>query len=198
MVTETRGTTAVAVRHARPEDAAVIATLHVAAWHETYTGLLPDAMIAALTVEVRRAWWAQRLGNSPPTRGGATYLAELGGEPVGFGTCNGQRVDVLAAAGFDGEVSSLYVLRAAQGRGVGLRLIARMARHLQTAEYRAAATWVLRANHLGRRFYESCGGTLLDAEACIRGQGPFTEVAYGWRELTALAAADPGPRDGAG
>jgi len=192
MVIETRETSAVAVRCARPEDAAVIATLHVAAWHETYAGLLPDAMIAALTVEVRQAWWAQLLATPPPTLDRMVYLAEFHGEPAGFGTCNRQRAEGLAAAGFDGEVSSLYVLRAAQGRGVGLAL---MARSLRNAEYRAAAAWVLRANRIGRRFYERRGATRLEAEACICGQGRFTEVAYGWRDL---ASADPGPWDGVG
>ena len=46
----------VAVRRARPEDTAVNATLYVAAWHETSTGLLPDAVIAALTIAMRWAW----------------------------------------------------------------------------------------------------------------------------------------------
>lgn len=182
------------VRRARLEDAPTIAAIHVTAWHETYTGLLPAAMIAALTVEVRQAWWAQLLSNPPATRGGAAYVAELGGRPVGFGTCHGQRADVLAAAGFDGEITGVYVLRAAQGRGVGSALVARMATHLRTAEYGAVGLWVLRENDAGRRFYEGCGGTLLDGEAGIRGQGQFTEVAYGWRDLGLLTGLQPGPK----
>ncbi|MGH1570721.1 GNAT family N-acetyltransferase [Methylobacterium sp. P31] len=108
---------AVTVRRARPEDAAAITAIHVTAWHETYTGLLPPEMIAALTLEVRLAWWAQILSSPAPSPGGATYLAEVGGEAVGFGACNAQRSDALAAAGFGGEISGLYVLRIAQGRG---------------------------------------------------------------------------------
>ena len=181
------------VRRARPEDAAAIAAIHVEAWHETYTGLLPPEMIAALTVEVRQAWWARLLSSPPETRGGAAYLAALGETPVGFGTCNGQRADVLAEAGFDGEISSLYVLRAAQGRGVGRALAAQMATRLLRAEYRAAGLWVLRDNVIGRRFFARCGGTLLDGETGIRVQGRFTEVAYGWRDLATLAALAPDP-----
>ena len=184
---------AVTVRRAAPEDAAAIAAIHVAAWHETYAGLLPDAMISALTVEVRQAWWAQLLSNPPATPGGAAYVAERGGRPVGFGTCNAQRSAVLAAAGFDGEISSLYVLRASQGRGVGPALMARMATRLQRAEYRAAGLWVLRENAVGRRFYETCAGALLDGDAGLRVQGRFTEVAYGWRDLARLAAGTASP-----
>ncbi|GJE09997.1 GNAT family N-acetyltransferase [Methylobacterium longum] len=187
---------AVTVRRAAPEDAAAIAAIHVAAWHETYAGLLPDAMISALTVEVRQAWWAQLLSNPPATPGGAAYVAERGGRPVGFGTCNAQRSAVLAAAGFDGEISSLYVLRASQGRGVGPALMARMATRLQRAEYRAAGLWVLRENAVGRGFYESVGGTQLDGDAGLRALGRFTEVAYGWPDLATLAAlaGDPNSR----
>ena len=189
---ETLGKAAVTVRRARPEDAPVLAAVHVTAWHETYTGLLPDDMIAVLTVEVRRAWWVQRLSNPPETPGGATYLAELAGEAVGFGTCNDQRSDVLAGAGFDGEISSCYVLRAAQGRGVGHALMARMATRLQRAGYRAAGTWVLRMNAPGRRFIEGRGGTLIEGPKAVRGHGRFTEVAYGWHDLASLArSCDP-------
>lgn len=182
------------VRRAGPEDAPAIAAIYVTAWHETYTGLLPDTMISALTVEVRQAWWAQLLSNPPATRGGAAYLAALDGTPVGFGTCNAQRSDVLAAAGFDGEISSLYVLRAAQGRGAGRALMARMATRLLRAEYRAAGLWVLRENASGRRFYEGCGGALLDGDAGLRVQGRFTEVAL-W---LARSRAAHGPRTGSG
>jgi ribosomal protein S18 acetylase RimI-like enzyme len=187
-VTKTQPANAVTVQRARPEHAPTIAALHVAAWREAYTGILPDEMISALTVEVRQAWWAQLLSTPPETPGGAAYLAELGGEPVGFGTCNGQRSDALAAAGFDGEISSLYVLRAAQGRGVGQAMMARMATRLQTAGYRAAGLWVLRESDVARRFYEGCGGTLLDGAAGVRRQGRFTEVAYGWPKLAMLTA----------
>ena len=38
---------AVTVRRAGPEDAPAIAAIHVTAWHETYTGLLPDTMISS-------------------------------------------------------------------------------------------------------------------------------------------------------
>lgn len=182
------------VRRARPEDALAIAAIHVTAWHEAYTGLLPAEMIAALTVEVRQAWWAQLLSTPPATRGGAAYVAELGGTPVGFGTCNGQRAEILAAAGYDGEISSVYVLRAAQRRGVGSALVARMATHLRRAEYGAVGLWILRENEAGRRFYATCGGTLLDGEAGIRVQGRFTEVAYGWRDLGRLTDLRPGPK----
>ncbi|WP_457107622.1 N-acetyltransferase family protein [Methylobacterium sp. P5_C11] len=187
----------VTVRRARPEDAPAVAAIHVAAWHETYTGLLPPEMITALTYEARLAWWAQILSSPPATPGGAAFLAERGGEAVGFGTCNAQRSDLLAAAGYDGEISGLYVLRAAQGQGVGSALTTALATQLQKAGYAAAGSWVLQGNALGRRYCEVLGGTRV--EAAVRGQGRLAEVAYGWRDLAPLAAAgDRGRRRGRG
>src|ERR1700760_3993479 len=176
---------AVTVRRARPEDAPAIAAIHVTAWHETYTGLLPAEMISALTVEVRLAWWARLLSAPAATPGGAAYLAEVAGAGVGFGTCNAQRADDLAAAGFDGEISGLYVLRAAQGRGVGRALMAAMAAKLRKAGHGAAGAWVLQTNAPACRFYESLGGTVIDG--AVRGHGRLVEIAYGWGDLTPLA-----------
>jgi GNAT superfamily N-acetyltransferase len=170
----------------------------VTAWHEAYCGLLPHEMIAALTVEVRQAWWAQVLSSPEPGTDETVYLAERGGTPVGFGVGNAQRAGALAAAGFDGEIRGPYVLRAAQGRGADRALIAATATGLQRAGYRAASAWMLRTNAPGRRFVEGLGGRLLDGPEAVRGHGRLTEVAYGWRDLAPLAAAGPGARAGGG
>ena len=37
----------VAIRRAEPGDAAAIAAVHVAAWRETYAGLVPERMLRA-------------------------------------------------------------------------------------------------------------------------------------------------------
>jgi GNAT superfamily N-acetyltransferase len=187
-------TAAVTVRRARPDDASAIAAIHVRAWHETYTGLLPAEMIAALTLEVRLAWWARILSAPAPSPSGAAYLAEVKGTAIGFGTCNAQRSDALAAAGFGGEISGLYVLRAAQGRGAGRALMAAMAARLRKAGHGAAGLWALQANALGRRFCEGLGGTVIDT--AVRGHGRLAEVAYGWRDLALLAAAGEKPGTG--
>jgi hypothetical protein len=42
---------AILLRQATHADAAAPGRLHVTSWHETYAGLLPDAMLAALSVD---------------------------------------------------------------------------------------------------------------------------------------------------
>ena len=185
-------TRALVVRRAGPDDAAAIAALHVTAWHEAYGGLLPPEMIGALTVEVRQAWWAQVLSSPQLDAAEVAFLAELAGKPVGFSLGNAQRAGALAAAGFDGEFRGPYVVRTAQGRGIGRALAAAMATSLQQVGYQAVSAWVLRTNASGRRFVEGRSGTLLDGPEAVRGHGRFAEVAYGWRDLAALAATgDP-------
>ena len=197
-VTSIRKAGTVAVRPAEPEDAAAIAAIHVTAWHEAYAGLLPDEMIAALTVEVRQAWWAQVLSKPAPGPHEAVYLVEVEGRLAGFGVGNAQRSDTLAA-GFDGEIRGPYVVRAAQRRGAGRALVAATAAGLEQVGHRAVGAWVLRTNVPGRRFLEGLGGTLINGPEAVRGHGRLTEVAYGWHDVARLvAAAAPAPRDGDG
>jgi hypothetical protein len=49
------------------------------------------------------------------------------------------------------------------------------------------AVWVL-ARNPSRKFYESLGGQLIGEQEIERGGESFTEVAYGWRDLSLLGA----------
>lgn len=65
------------LRPARLSDAPTIGRVHCRAWRETYTGLLPDAMLARLSEE-RSAENFRREGCRN------LLVAELDGEAVGF------------------------------------------------------------------------------------------------------------------
>ncbi|HEX7041129.1 MAG TPA: hypothetical protein VF202_13505 [Trueperaceae bacterium] len=54
------------IRAAKPEDALAIGRVHVDPWRTTYRGLLPDAVLAALSVE-------QRAGEMPIAIAGGAY-----------------------------------------------------------------------------------------------------------------------------
>ena len=176
------------VRTARLADGDRIGEIHVAAWRETYAGLMPPARLAALNVAERAAMWRHQLA-SGTARGIA--VAEQDGLIVGFASCAKQRTPALATAGYAGEVAAIYVLRAGQGRGAGRMLMQAMARRLIAEGYRSMALWVLAANAPARGFYERLGGKVV-AE---RVEGGDAEVAYGWRDLMALAK--PGRENGA-
>jgi ribosomal protein S18 acetylase RimI-like enzyme len=140
------------LRAAAPADADAIGAVHVAACHESYRGIVPEAMLAALSVEGRSAMWRTILDDPAASGAVAIVVAEVGGTIAGFGSCGRQRDDMLAQTGFDGEISAIYLLSAHQRRGIGRALMAAMAQALAGDGHRAAALWVLRDNAPARGF----------------------------------------------
>lgn len=175
----------VTIRGAVAEDARPIAAVHVQAWREAYAGLLPDEMLAGLSVDSRAAAWARSLA---APAGAMTLVAEVGGKVVGFGDAGAQRDADLRARGFDGEIRALYVLADSQRRGLGRRLVRDLALGLIAQGRQAAALWVLRENRRARAFYEALGGAECGARQELRPQAALDEVAYGWRDLQPLGA----------
>lgn len=170
------------VRAATPDDAASIAAVHVAAWRESYAGLLPEAMLSTLSVGERTGRWARALRAMA-----SVFVAERDGEVVGFASACPQRDRTLAARGFTGEITAIYVLRRAQGWGVGRHLMAEVAHCLREREHQSASLWVLRDNQSARRFYERLGGEIIGEKEDRREDVTLVELAYGWRDLSALA-----------
>jgi GNAT superfamily N-acetyltransferase len=169
------------IRLATDADVLPMAKVHIASWRETYPGLLPDAMLARLSVADQAIRW-QRMLDRPDAWGGAiSFVADRGGSIVGYGTCGEQRDPLLRDRGFTGEVAELYVLAYAQGQGAGFGLMKAMAAALLEHGHRAASLWVLEQNAPARRFYEHLGGMLIGKK-----RANLAEVAYGWRDLRRL------------
>jgi ribosomal protein S18 acetylase RimI-like enzyme len=177
---------AVEIRVATLDDAHRLARMHVASWHETYAGILPDKMLASLTIESRAAAWVEIM-RQPPTPGSTVvYLAEQAGAISGFGSCGAQRTENLRDLGYDGEVSAIYVLREFQKRGIATRLFGVMSLDLIRRGYHAAALWVLRDNLTARRFYERYAGKVIAEREDVRDGTVVLELAYGWPDLKEL------------
>lgn len=157
--------------------------MHVASWHETYTGILPDEMLASLSVEARAEMWAKILGD-PAAFGGKTVYDH--GRVVGFGFCGQQRDEALTGLGFGGEISAIYVLRSHQRLSVGRSIISMMSHALLEHDRTAATLWVLRENVTARGFYERLGGAVVSEKKDERPNATLVELAYGWRDLSLL------------
>ena len=160
--------------------------MHVASWHETYTGLLPDKMLSALSVESRAAAWAKIMREPATERSTVVHLAEHQGAIIGFGSCGAQRTESLKAKGYDGEVSAIYVLREFQKRGIGTRLLRAMSVELMRRGFSAAALWVLRDNLRARHFYEHFGAKVIAEREDARDGALLVELGYGWPNLKML------------
>jgi ribosomal protein S18 acetylase RimI-like enzyme len=163
---------------AGPGDAAALAEVHVTAWRETYRGLLPAAYLAQMNVGLyARRWRRQLMAARPPE----IVLAAEGRDGL-VGYCAGQtRPDGGVA-----EVSTLYVLQAAQKLGLGRRLLAASARVLQARGAGSLSLWVLNGNAPARGFYEHLGARAV-AERAVRGWGGgYRETAYHWADIDRL------------
>ncbi len=181
------------IRRAQLEDAEAIAAVHVAAWQESYTGLVPAAMLASLSVAERADRWRRILGEPDPAIATAAFVACVPSDVVaGFSSCGRQRSAELARAGFGGEFQAIYVLRAAQRRGVGRALMGAMARDLADRGLQGGALWVLAGNQPAMDFYNMLGGVIVAQREDKRGEGIIlAEIAYGWASVPSLATAAP-------
>ena len=171
-------------------DAAAIGAVHVECWRETYTGLVPDAMLEELSVERWAAMWEDLFGDADLAGKMAILVAEDEGRMVGIGGCGPQRDEALAKSGFTGEFGMIYVLRSHQGRGVGSSIMASLARSLVKLGHEKASLWVLRENERARRFYEGLGGTIVGEKAGEHSGTPLVDLAYGWSDLACLATPE--------
>lgn len=174
------------IRRATVADAARIAQMHVESWRETYSGIVPEEILAALSVPRRTLAWESILRDPASNEDSAVYLKEVGCTVAGFGACSEQRDSDLKVRGFDGEIGAIYVLRCFQKQGIGRSLMKELAIDLSERGSRGIALWVLSENARARRFYEKCGGKLIGERKDIRGQVILTEVAYGWRDIEVL------------
>jgi len=177
---------AIRFRGAIPSDAPALGYLHVASWREAYAGILPDEMLASLSVESRAAMWAGVLGDPEAHFGTEIYVAEDQGHLVGFGSCGRQRDESLMESGFSGGIGAIYVLQSHQHQGIGRSIMGLMARALLEAGRRAASLWVLRDNLVARRFYERLGGTVVGEKKDETPDLILVELAYGWSDVTVL------------
>jgi len=165
---------------AGPADAEALAQVHVTAWRETYAGLLPPAFLARMS-EVRAA----RRFRYELTRPGQHDVVLAALNPYGvFGYVAGgpSRHGVEGEA----EIATLYILRAAQGRGVGRRLLTDAARALAAHGAQSLVISVLAGNLRACGFYERLGG---QADPPVQRAGPggmVSEVDYRWADLGRL------------
>ncbi|WP_261385124.1 GNAT family N-acetyltransferase [Vannielia litorea] len=181
----------ITIRPACFKDARALARVQVAAWHATYSGMVPDAMLAATTLERKQEIWSRLLTEEEaPTSRCRTLLCTAGaaGEVEGFIRIGPQRTARFLSQ-WPGEIQILYIHPAAQGQGRGRTLLAAGAGLLNAAGLVPATLWVMSANTRARRFYERLGGAYLEEQTVPVQHESFDEVAYGWHDLSSLAAA---------
>jgi len=169
------------IREATAADAPAIARVHVESWRTTYRGIVPDDVLANLSVERRARGWAERLGK--PGGPEFVYVAEDDTEAVvGFASGGPEREGDRR---YTGELYAIYLLADQQGKGIGRQLARIVAERLATMGHDAMLVWVLAANP-ARHFYAALGGLPVREKAITMGDVSLTEVAYGWTDIRAI------------
>jgi len=168
---------------AGPSDAEDLAHVHVTSWRETYRGLLPDAFLARMSEAAHARRFARSLLHPQPNE-----VILVAADRCGISGYAAGGPSRSGAAG-EGEIATLYILRAAQGQGLGGRLMADAARALAAQGATSLMISVLRDNIRARGFYEHLGGV---AAAARPEPGPggqlLYEVAYRWADIRSLIA----------
>jgi ribosomal protein S18 acetylase RimI-like enzyme len=165
---------------AGPSDAEELARVHVTSWRETYRGLLADAFLARMS----EPGFARRFRRALTDPGAGVTLA--GADRHGL-VAYAQGAASRRGVPGEAEIQTLYVLRHAQGEGLGQRLMTETARALAVQGSTSLMISVLRDNIRARGFYEHLGG---EPETARQEPGPggrlLYEVAYRWRNIRTL------------
>lgn len=181
-MTQARGTTAgFVVFPPGPTDAEALARVHVTSWRETYEGLLPAAFLARMSEPDYARRFARAL-----TRPGPHDVTLAAGDRYGLLGYASGGPSRRGEAG-EAEIAVLYVLRAAQGEGVGRALMSETARTLKAKGAASLVVSVLRDNIRARGFYEHLGGAPdPPRQEPGPGGGLLYEVAYRWPDIGRL------------
>jgi len=145
----------VELRDATPADAHAIATVVVQSWRAAYQGLLPDEVLAGLSVDDRTRFWSDALTTRRPhTR---IVVATVDDAVVGFAATGPPLVPDDRADPTLGDLYALYLDPELWYRGIGTRLHAAALGRLRSCGFTHAGLWVLDTNERALGFYARHG-----------------------------------------
>jgi ribosomal protein S18 acetylase RimI-like enzyme len=161
------------IRPATPGDALPLAILHIDSWRSAYRGFVPASYLEGLDYQQR----AERFRESLASHGEETYLAEAGGEILGFlmvGPCRDEDLDGEVT----GEIWGIYLAPHHWRKGIGTALCRYGEQLLRSRGYRQAVLWVFADNAQARRFYEAVGFAADGASKVLQPGAPREAVRY--------------------
>ncbi len=172
---------ALTIRLARPADAADIARVYIASWHDTYPSVVPHAFLCAMTEKGQTQRWENIVKRRAPD---IVIVAEHPRHGiVGMASLGPARDSGL---GFDGEVYTLYVHPDHYGCGAGRALLHGAFAAMREKHFHSCMIWAHARNN-ARFFYEAMGGKLI-AERVVHIMGEsMPEAGFGWRDLAPVA-----------
>lgn len=170
------------IRAAKLSDAGGIAKVHVDSWRTTYKNIIPEEFLENLSYQSREELW----NNIIPK--GIVFVAENDeGQIVGFSSGGKERSGEYKE--FQGELSSIYILKEFQGQGIGKALVKSVTKELGKSGMNTMLVFVLADNN-STLFYEAMGGKVIDKiEVEIAGK-KLNELVYGWDTIDTLSGQE--------
>ena len=161
----------IAIRDAELADARGIATVNVRSWRAAYRGLLPDDVLAGLSVRDREEFWSRALVVRPAHT--CIVVASVADDDavVGFAATGPPLVAEDRGDPTLGDLYALYLEPDRWRRGIGTHLHAGALDRLRTCGFTHAGLWVLEGNARARRFYDHHGWTDTGRIRIDRGPG---------------------------
>ncbi len=143
------------VRLATVRDAPAVAAAQSAAWHDTFAGTLPPAVLDQLRGAAAVAQWRAAV-LTPPSPRHRLLVAVAGEDVVGFAALAPTDDPDLDPAD-DAEIVALSVEPAHLREGHGSRLVNAAVDHLREAGFRTAHVWLTDTDPGLRSFLEGAG-----------------------------------------
>jgi ribosomal protein S18 acetylase RimI-like enzyme len=142
------------LRPATPADAAALAALGEETFTRTFGHTYRAEDLAAFLAAAYSVAWHEALLADPAR---VTWLAEAGGEPIGFGIAGPCKLPVANLEPRAGEIQRLYLRAEWQGRGIGSRLLEQLLADLQRSGHAPLYVGVWSQNHGAQRLYARHG-----------------------------------------
>jgi ribosomal protein S18 acetylase RimI-like enzyme len=142
------------LRPGTPADAAALAALGQATFAHTFGHTYRPADLAAFLAGAYSVAWHEAL-LADRTR--ATWVADSGGELIGFGIAGACKLPVPSLEPRAGEIQRLYLRGDWQGRGIGSRLLEQLLAELQRRGHAPLYVGVWSQNLGAQRLYARYG-----------------------------------------
>lgn len=150
--------------------------MHVESWRTTYKSILPKEFLMNLSYKRREQFWETSIPE------GNVFVAENDeGKIVGFASGGIERGGKYE--GYKGELTSIYILKEYQGRGIGKQLLKAVIKGIVKLGINTMLVLVLEDNN-SNLFYEATGGKKIGEVEIEIARKKLNELVYGWDNIT--------------
>lgn len=174
------------IRLATPEDASIIAKLHVLSKQEGYKDFGNAEYLDALNAEDLTRDWHKWLSSNT----NALIAFDAQDNAAGFIAFGAIRTRIKEDRGimpaWPGEIYALYVAPDFWGKGIAQGLMHEAAPHLRKAYQDKCLLWVIEKNKRAIKFYQKMGGTRVGKQSADIDGTNLNELAFGWKDITKL------------